>query len=527
MIELDNIINRPFGKGDYPTHLLDFFNWGAFAFPEIWAILHGCWAILWAAVAAQLIPLYVLLQMNESSVSPSLYFGFLAFAQLCLGAVRLWAGMKANQFYWKQVAAGRGGFGLAPKELTIRQFFSRQRQWAIVGMIVLLVVNLSGGMWNYSIIQTTGGQSDALFSAGQDIVWVLAFLLGAYYIALQGTILMAPQRGFAYLTNDSVVSIDGEIFSEKQAIDSLNVTALEEAKQQRDANVTVNESSSEPGPDADNDIYAYPLANGQILPVLGLGTYKMEPGSETILSVKYALEAEYRSFDTATLYGNEQSIAQAIKQYGISRDDIFLTSKVWNTNQGYVNTIHALEESLAQLGTDYLDMYLIHWPIEKTLRSTWRALEHLYQAGKVRTIGVCNFEIDHLERLLSHAEIAPMINQIELHPRFTREELVLYCWNHGMLVQSWAPLIRGGVTLIPELSRIAAAHGKTEAQVALRWAVQHNFAVIPKSTSRERIFENTDIFDFELTSEEMSLIDSLNRNTRVGPDPEEYSWHSK
>jgi diketogulonate reductase-like aldo/keto reductase len=268
----------------------------------------------------------------------------------------------------------------------------------------------------------------------------------------------------------------------------------------------------------------YPLVNGILLPVLGFGTYKINSGNETCVAVKQALGAGYRSFDTASFYGNEQSIGQAIKQYGISREEVFLASKVWNDQQGYANTVRAFEESLAALGTDYLDLYLVHWPVEKTMRSTWRALEHLYIAGRVRAIGVCNHEIAHLERLLKSATITPMVNQIELHPWFTRDELVSYCWRNGMLVQSWAPLMRGGVTTIPELTEVGKRYGKTEAQVALRWAIQHNFAVIPKSITPSRIAENMQVFDFKLTVEEMAIIDSLNQGLRLGPDPEEFSW---
>jgi len=526
MIELNTYLPRPFGKGERPDRLLDFFNWGAFALPEIWGIWHGCWMIVLASTSTYLVSLFVLVELgSDGGTSPIVYYGFLALAQLVQGVVRLWAGMKANHFYWNRMAKGRGNFGLVPKEITFKQFFAKQRQWALVGMIVMLSATLFGGAWNFTVMEASGGQSDAFLSTGQDLAWALAFLASAYYIALQGTLLMAPQRGFIYLTNDRVVSVDGKILEGKQAITALNATSHTEAKRESEATyVQVNQP--EPPSSADDEVYAFPLANGQILPVLGMGTYKMEPGSATTLAIKYALDAGYRSFDTAAFYKNEQSIAQAIKQYGISRDDVFITSKVWNIDQGYVNTIRAFEKSLTELETDHLDMYLIHWPIEKTMRSTWRALEHLYQAGKVRAIGVCNFEVAHLDQLLMHAEIAPMVNQIELHPRFTREELVLFCWNHGMLVQSWAPLIRGAVTVIPELARIARAHGKTEAQVALRWGVQHNFAVIPKSTNPQRIIENAQIFDFQLTSKEMSIIDSLNRDMRVGPDPAEYSWHS-
>jgi len=528
MIELENIVHSTYGKGDYPEKLFDFFNWGAFAIPLVWGIVHGVWSFVWLSFMGNFLGAFLLMQVSESpTATPGMYFGALVIGQLIQGAIRLWIGMRANQTYWNLVSSGRArgfGFGMANKEMSIKQYLVKQRQWALIGMSVMVFATLLMIFYNYltSDIAETAG---TLFSTvGQDLIWFVAVLSAAYYLARQATLFMAPLQSFAYFANSDAVLIDGKQVEKNHPINVINTTTMTD-KRLLELGGQVSSPAQEPVKEEDSDMFAYPLTNGVMLPVLGLGTYKLEPGGQTIMAVKSALDAGYRSFDTATLYKNEKSIGQAIKQYGIDREEVFLTSKVWNTDQGYVSTVHAFENSLEALDTDYLDMYLIHWPVEKTLRSTWRALEHLYDAGKVRAIGVCNFEIEHLEALLAHANIAPMVNQIELHPRFTREELVLYCWNHGLLVQSWAPLAQGAITVVPELTEIGSKYGKSEAQVALRWAIQHNFAVIPKSSVRDRIFENADIFDFALSPEDMARIDGLNRDMREGPDPYEYSWH--
>jgi len=535
MIELDKVISHRFGSGEYPAPLFDFFNWGAFALPEIWGIVHGVWSIVWVSLAAFLIPVFVLAQMAAGdAMTSSSYYGAMAFGQVALGAARLWAGMHANRLYWQTFDEQRLPlFARERREFTIQQYFAKQRQWAIVSILVMLVGTVMGVLWTFSVMGEYANLTEALFSAGQDVVWIGAFLLAASYIAHRGTILMAPRRAFAYMTLSDTVHVAGEPLDVKVPIAPLNEvgsTRLFGAGVPLPGPVipgppTPVAPPHPPGTHAPEALFAYPLANGTLLPVLGFGTYRIEEELEAIEAIKLALDAGYRSFDTASMYGNEAAIGRALKEYGIAREEVFLTSKVWNTEQGYTSTVHAFENSLAALQTDFLDMYLIHWPIAAHLRATWRALEHLYAAGKVRAIGVCNFEIEHIEQLMAHAHIAPMVNQIELHPRFTREELVLYCWNHGILIQSWAPLIRGGVSVIPELTLIAEAHHKTEAQVALRWAIQHNFAVIPKSTTPARIVENIDIFDFELSADEMATIDGLNRNLRIGPVPADFSWH--
>jgi diketogulonate reductase-like aldo/keto reductase len=261
------------------------------------------------------------------------------------------------------------------------------------------------------------------------------------------------------------------------------------------------------------------LANGVEMPRLGLGTYKSAEGGDVERSVLAALELGYRSIDTASLYGNEAGIGQAIAASGVARDEIFLTSKVWNDEQGYDNTLAAFSRSLERLGTSYLDLYLVHWPREQT-RETWRAIERLYAEGAVRAIGVCNHLEHHLEALLRVAEVAPMVNQYEMHPWLQQPSLREYCETHGIVVEAWAPLMKGRVAEEPVLVEIAARHGKSPAQVAIRWLLQRGVVTIPKSVHRERIAENAGVFDFGLTDAEMSAIDAVDRGYRFGPEPD-------
>ncbi|MFN2745158.1 MULTISPECIES: aldo/keto reductase [Bacillus] len=270
------------------------------------------------------------------------------------------------------------------------------------------------------------------------------------------------------------------------------------------------------------------LHNGKDMPWFGLGVFKVEEGPELVQAVKTAIAHGYRSIDTAAIYGNEagvgQGIREGIKAAGISRDDIFVTSKVWNDDLGYESTISAYEASLEKLGLDALDLYLIHWPVEGRYKEAWRALETLYEAGRVKAIGVSNFQIHHLEDLLKDAKIKPMINQVEYHPRLTQKELHSFCSVHGIQLEAWSPLMQGQLLDHPLLQDIAKKHGKTAAQVILRWDLQNGVITIPKSTKPQRIAENADIFDFELTQEEMRQIDGLNENTRVGPDPDNFDF---
>ncbi|OAJ73638.1 glyoxal reductase [Brevibacillus sp. SKDU10] len=270
------------------------------------------------------------------------------------------------------------------------------------------------------------------------------------------------------------------------------------------------------------------LHNGIKMPWFGIGVFKVEEGSELVAAVKSAIKHGYRSIDTAAIYGNETSVGQAIhesmQEENISREDLFVTSKVWNADLGYEATLAAFETSLNKLGLEYLDLYLIHWPVEGKYKEAWRALEKLYKDGRVKAIGVSNFQIHHLEDLMGEAEIKPMINQVEFHPYLTQKELITFCRTHDIQMEAWSPLMQGQLLDNPVLQEIADKHGKTVAQVILRWDLQHGVVTIPKSTKEHRIVENASVFDFELTQEEMDRIDSLNQNHRVGPDPDNFDF---
>ncbi|MDZ5722714.1 glyoxal/methylglyoxal reductase, partial [Bacillus sp. SXabc123] len=263
------------------------------------------------------------------------------------------------------------------------------------------------------------------------------------------------------------------------------------------------------------------LHNGVEMPWFGLGVYKVENGSEATESVKAAIKNGYRSIDTAAIYKNEEGVGIGIKESGVAREELFITSKVWNEDQGYETTLAAFEKSLERLQLDYLDLYLIHWPGKDKYKDTWRALEKLYKDGKIRAIGVSNFQVHHLEELLKDAEIKPMINQVEFHPRLTQKELRDYCKAQGIQLEAWSPLMQGQLLDNEVLAQIAEKHNKSVAQVILRWDLQHEVVTIPKSIKEHRIIENADIFDFELSQEDMDKIDALNKDERVGPNPDE------
>lgn len=270
------------------------------------------------------------------------------------------------------------------------------------------------------------------------------------------------------------------------------------------------------------------LHNGVKMPWLGIGVFKVEDGPELVNALKFAITHGYRSIDTAAIYRNEEGVGQAIREgiheTNISREDLFITSKVWNSDLGYESTIAAYETSLQKLGLEYLDLYLIHWPVAGKYKEAWRALETLYKEGKVRAIGVSNFQIHHLEDLLKDAEIKPMINQVEYHPRLTQVELKSFCERQGIQLEAWSPLMQGQLINNPTLQEIANKHDKTVAQVIIRWDLQNGVVTIPKSTKEHRIVENSTIFDFELTTEEIQKINELNQNHRVGPDPDNFAF---
>ncbi len=265
------------------------------------------------------------------------------------------------------------------------------------------------------------------------------------------------------------------------------------------------------------------IAPGVLMPWVGLGTYRSAEGMEVEHEVAWGLELGYRGIDTASLYGNEEGIGHALRRAGIPRDDLFIATKVWNSEQGYDTTMQACSDSLARLRLDHVDLYLIHWPNPSLMEETWRAMEELHHQGKARAIGACNFLVPHLDQLLSFAEVPPAVDQVEHHPRLQQPELRDFCRDEGITMQAWAPVMRGGVCRIPEMVSIGARYGKSAAQVSIRWILQHGVTTIPKSVHRDRIAENAAVFDFELTDEEMRVIDSLDTGQRIGPDPVIYA----
>jgi len=267
------------------------------------------------------------------------------------------------------------------------------------------------------------------------------------------------------------------------------------------------------------------LHNGVKMPWVGLGVYKVQEGEEVVHAVKTALEIGYRHIDTAAFYQNEEGVGRAVKESGVPREELFITTKVWNSDQGYDTTLKAFEESLKKLDLAYIDLYLVHWPVKGKYKETYKALEKLYKDGLVRAIGVSNFQIHHLQDLMETCEIKPMVNQVEYHPRLTQKALHAFCKENGIQLEAWSPLMRGGELLNePVLVEIGKKYGKTPAQVILRWDLQNDVVTIPKSVTPQRIKENADIFDFELTAEEMEAIDSLNQEKRIGPDPDNFDF---
>ncbi|WP_102349775.1 aldo/keto reductase [Bacillus sp. Marseille-P3661] len=266
------------------------------------------------------------------------------------------------------------------------------------------------------------------------------------------------------------------------------------------------------------------LHNGVKMPWLGLGVYKVEDGAEVQSSVMTAIELGYRSIDTAALYKNEEGVGQAVKNSGIPREELFITSKVWNDAQGYESTLEAFEESRKKLALDYLDLFLIHWPVKGKYIDTWRALEKLYNDGFIKAIGVSNFQVHHLKDLMTNSEIKPMVNQVEYHPRLTQKEVLSFCKENSIQTEAWGPLMRGKILDHPIIVELAEKYSKTPAQIVLRWDLEQGVVTIPKSVKRERIQENANIFDFKLSQEDVKRIDSLNKNERTGPDPDNFSF---
>ncbi len=264
------------------------------------------------------------------------------------------------------------------------------------------------------------------------------------------------------------------------------------------------------------------MNDGREIPQLGFGVFQIPP-EETVEPVTVALEAGYRHIDTAQGYGNEEGVGKAIADSGIAREDVFLTTKLANSAHGRVEAVAALDQSLAKLGLDYVDLFLIHWPVPQLDRyvETWQALEQLRASGRARSIGVSNFTERHLNRLRAETDVVPVLNQIELHPRFPQEAMRAFDAEHQILTEAWAPIGQGGDLLDnPELVTLAGELGKSPAQVVLRWHVQLGNVVIPKSVTPERIRANIDVFDFELSETQMGTVSGLDTDTRIGPDPE-------
>lgn len=267
------------------------------------------------------------------------------------------------------------------------------------------------------------------------------------------------------------------------------------------------------------------LGNGVRMPWLGLGVWKAAEGQEVEQAVRTAIDIGYRSIDTAAVYGNEEGVGRAIRDSGISRDQLFITTKVWNSDQGYDSTLAAYEISLNKLGLDYVDLYLIHWPVKGKYKETWKALEHLYAESRVRAIGVSNFHVHHLDDLLQDAVVKPMVNQVEYHPRLAQRELLAYCKANQIQMEAWSPLMQGKELISHELLvGLGQKYGKSPAQIILRWDLQNGVVTIPKSVTPSRIRENADIFDFTLSAQDMELIDGLNLDTRVGADPDNFNF---
>ncbi|MBK1788761.1 aldo/keto reductase [Prauserella cavernicola] len=268
------------------------------------------------------------------------------------------------------------------------------------------------------------------------------------------------------------------------------------------------------------------LNNGARIPQLGFGVYKI-PDDEVVTAVTTAFEAGYRSIDTATLYRNERGVGQAVAKSGLAREDVFVTTKLWNTDQGYDEALRAFDASLGELALDYVDLYLIHWPVPSKDRyvDTWRALEKIASDGRARTIGVSNFQVAHLERLIAETGVVPAVNQIELHPWLQQAELRAFHAEHGIATEAWSPIARGGERLADNevIGAAARKHGKTPAQVVLRWHLELGTIVIPKSVTPERIAQNIDVFDFELDQDDLAAFATLEAGERLGPDPDTLS----
>jgi len=261
------------------------------------------------------------------------------------------------------------------------------------------------------------------------------------------------------------------------------------------------------------------LNNGVMIPRLGLGVYQSPPGQVTQKAVQYALKTGYRHIDTARIYNNESDVGSALRNSGVKREDVFITTKLWNSDQGYETALKACDASLKRLGLKYLDLYLIHWPVQETRDKSWKALVQLLKDGKCRSIGVSNYTIQHLTELLEQSDIVPMVNQVEFSPFLYQKQLLDYCEKNKIQLEAYSPLTQGEKLNHPKIQEIAKKHNKTPAQVLIRWSLQHNLVTIPKSVREARIKENSQVFDYNLTTEDTRILDSLDENFRNSWDP--------
>ncbi len=261
------------------------------------------------------------------------------------------------------------------------------------------------------------------------------------------------------------------------------------------------------------------LANGVEIPVLGLGVFRARPGRETREAVKAALALGYRHVDTARVYGNERDVGAAIEASGLARDQVFVTTKLWNDDHGYDAALRACDASLADLGLEQVDLYLVHWPVPRLRRDSWRAMERILADGKARAVGVSNYTVHHLDQLLGECRVPPSVNQVELHPFLYQRDLLDYCRSHAIQVEAYSPLVKAQRMDHPVLVAIAARHAKTPAQVLVRWSLERGLVVLPKSVHPERISENAKVFDFALAPEDLRALDALDEGYRTSWDP--------
>lgn len=266
------------------------------------------------------------------------------------------------------------------------------------------------------------------------------------------------------------------------------------------------------------------LLNGVEMPYFGLGVFKTKEGSEVENSVKWALESGYRHIDTAAIYKNEKGVGNAIKASGVHRNELFITTKAWNDNQRNNTVMEGFEESLELLQTDYVDLYLIHWPVIGKYNATWKVMEEIYRSGRAKAIGVSNFLQHHLEDLFKIAGIKPMVNQVECHPYLVQQPLINFCQANHIVYEAWSPIMRGAVNDILLFKELSGKYKKTPVQIVLRWDLQKGIVTIPKSVHQERIKSNADIFDFELSVEDISRIDQLDKDERFGSHPDTFTF---